>query len=126
MEGLSEGERDISPADVLSRGRRAVHLLRTPLFTNAFYLWANTAGAVVAGFAFWALVARLYDTDEVGLGSAALSIAVLLATFSHLGLGMGLIRFLPGSGEGGPRLANAAFTTSAVAAVILSVVFAQR
>ncbi len=123
MEGLSVGERSISPADALTQGRRAVHLLRTPLFTNAFYLWANTAGAVVAGFAFWALVARLYDADDVGLGSAALSIVVLLATFSHLGLGMGLIRFLPGAGEGGPRLANAVFTTSAAAAVVLSAVF---
>jgi O-antigen/teichoic acid export membrane protein len=123
VEGLSVGERGISPADVLSQGRRALHLLRTPLFANAFYLWANAAGATVAGFVFWALVARLYHADDVGLGSAALSIAVLLATFSHLGLGMGLIRFLPDSGKGGPRLANAVFTTSAVGAVVSSTVF---
>ena len=123
MEELSVGERGISPAAVLTQGRRAVYLLRTPLFTNAFYLWVNAAGAAVAGFAFWALVARLYDTDEVGLGTAALSIVTLLAMFSHLGLGMGLIRFLPESGAGGPRLANAVFTTSAVAALVSSVVF---
>jgi len=123
VEGLSVGERSISPADVLSHGRRALHLLRTPLFTNASYLWASAAGTAVAGFAFWALVARLYDTDEVGLGTAALSIVTLLAMFSHLGLGMGLIRFLPEAGEEGPRLANAVFTTSAVGAVVLSAVF---
>jgi O-antigen/teichoic acid export membrane protein len=123
VEGLSVGERSISPAAVLTQGRRAIYLLRTPLFTNAFYLWANAAGAAVAGFAFWALVARLYDADEVGLGSAALSIVTLLAMFSHLGLGMGLIRFLPQSGEGGPRLANAVFTTSVVGAVVSSAVF---
>jgi len=123
VEGLSVGERSISPAAVLTQGRRAIYLLRTPLFTNAFYLWANAAGAAVAGFTFWALVARLYDADEVGLGSAALSIVTLLAMFSHLGLGMGLIRFLPESGAGGPRLANAVFTTSAVGAVVLSTVF---
>jgi len=123
VEGLNVGERSTGPADVLSHGRRALHLLRTPLYANAFYLWVNAAGAAVAGFAFWALVARLYDADDVGLGSAALSIVVLLATFSHLGLGMGLIRFLPDSGKGGPRLANAVFTTSAVGAVVLSTVF---
>jgi len=100
VEGLNVGERSTGPADVLSHGRRALHLLRTPLYANAFYLWVNAAGAAVAGFAFWALVARLYDADDVGLGSAALSIVVLLATFSHLGLGMGLIRFLPDSGNG--------------------------
>jgi len=123
VEGLSVGEDSISPADVLTQGRGAVHLLRTPLFTNASCLWVNAAGTAVAGFAFWALVARLYDTDEVGLGSAALSIVVLLATFSHLGLGMGLIRFLPESGTRGPRLANAVFTTSAAGAVVSSFVF---
>jgi len=123
VEELRVGERSISPAAVLTQGRRAVHLLRTPLFTNALYLWVNAAGAAVAGFAFWALVARLYDADEVGLGSAALSIVTLLAMFSHLGLGMGLIRFLPQSGGRGPRLANAVFTTSAVGAVVSSVLF---
>jgi O-antigen/teichoic acid export membrane protein len=123
VEGLSVGERGISLADVIRHGRRASRLLWTPLFANAFYLWANAAAAVVAGFVFWALVAHLYDTDEVGLASAALSIVVLLATFSHLGLGMGLIRFLPESGKGGPRLANAVFTTSAIGAVVSSAVF---
>jgi O-antigen/teichoic acid export membrane protein len=123
VEELSVEERSISPADILAQGRRAIHLLRTPLFTNAFYLWGTAAGAAVAGFAFWALVARLYDADEVGLGSAALSIVTLLAMFSHLGLGTGLIRFLPESGEGGPRLANAVFTTSVVGAVVSSAVF---
>jgi len=123
VEELSTGERSIRPVGVLTEGRRTVHLLRTPLFTNALYLWVNAAGAAVAGFAFWALVARLCDTDEVGLGSAALSILTLLAMVSHLGLGMGLIRFLPGSGAGGPRLANAVFTTSAIAALVSSVVF---
>ena len=102
---------------------RLLALLRTPLYANAFYLWGTAAGAAVAGFAFWALVARLYDADEVGLGSAALSTLTLLAMFSHLGLGLGLIRFLPESGTRGPRLVNAVFTTSAAAAVVLSTVF---
>jgi hypothetical protein len=41
VEELSVEERSISPADILAQGRRAIHLLRTPLFTNAFYLWVN-------------------------------------------------------------------------------------
>ena len=123
MEGLSVGERSISSGAVLAQGHRAVQFLRTPLFANAFYLWVNAATAAVAGFAFWALVARLYSADDVGLGSAALSTLTLLAMFSHLGLGLGLIRFLPESGARGPQLANVVFTTSAVAAVVLSAVF---
>jgi O-antigen/teichoic acid export membrane protein len=123
VEGLSVQERSVGPADVLTQGRRAVHLLRTPLFANAFYLWVSAAGGALAGFAFWALVARLYDADAVGLGAAALSILTLLGMFSHLGLGLGLVRFLPESGARGPRLANAVFTASAVGAVALSIVF---
>jgi O-antigen/teichoic acid export membrane protein len=98
-------------------------VLRTPLYTSAFYLWANAIVAAVAGFAFWALVARVYNADDVGLGSAALSALSLLAMFSHLGLGLGLVRFLPESGPRGPRLANAVFTSSTAVAVALTTVF---
>ena len=102
---------------------RAATLLRTPLYANALYLWASAGLTAVSGFAFWALVARSYGADDVGRGSAALSALSLLAMFSHLGLGLGLIRFLPESGPRGPRLANAVFTTSAVVAVLLAAVF---
>jgi len=100
-----------------------VTFLRTPLYANALYLWASAGLTAVSGFAFWALVARLYSAHDVGLGSAALSALSLLAMFSHLGLGLGLIRFLPESGARGARLANAVFTTSAAAAVVLATVF---
>jgi O-antigen/teichoic acid export membrane protein len=86
-------------------------------------LWASAGLTAVSGLAFWGLVARLYSADDVGRGSAALSALSLLALFSHLGLGLGLIRFLPEAGPHGPRLANAVFTTSALAAVSLAAVF---
>jgi hypothetical protein len=38
----------------------------------------NAAGTALAGFAFWTLVARLYEADDVGLGSAAISVLTLL------------------------------------------------
>ncbi|MGB6837532.1 MAG: oligosaccharide flippase family protein [Dehalococcoidia bacterium] len=116
-------EPTLGPIRVALAPTRIAALLRTPLYTNAFYLWVNAAGTALGGFAFWALVARLYDAHDVGLGSAALSTLTLLAMFSHLGLGLGLIRFLPESGAQGPRLANAVFTASAAAAVVLSAVF---
>lgn len=93
------------------------------LYTTALYLWVNAAGAAVAGFAFWTVIARLYDADDVGLGSAALSILALLGVFGHLGLGMGLIRFLSEAGERRARLTNAVLTTAAVTALAASGVF---
>lgn len=122
-----EGEvaTEAAPAAVGLAGSpyRLLAPLRSPLYTNAFYLWVNAAVTALAGFASWALIARLYRADDVGLGIAAVSIITLLAMFSHLGLGMGLIRFLSASGARGPHLANAVFTTSAAVAVILSAVF---
>ena len=123
MQEKATAKAALAPVGVAASSARLLALLRSPLYTGAFYLWANAAGAAVAGFAFWALVARVYDADDVGLGSAALSALTLLAMFSHLGLGLGLIRFLPESGTQGPRLVNAVFTTSAAAAVFLSAVF---
>jgi O-antigen/teichoic acid export membrane protein len=102
---------------------RIATLLRTPLYANALYLWASTGVTAVSGLVFWTLVARLYSTDDVGLASAALSALSLLAMLSHLGLGLGLIRYLPESGSRGPRLANAVFTTSAAVSVVLAAVF---
>ena len=102
---------------------RAAALLRTPLYTNAFYLWASTGVASVCGFAFWALIARLYDVDDVGLGSTAVSAITLLGMFSHLGMGLALIRFLPGWGERGPRLTNGVFTVAAAAGAVSTALF---
>lgn len=102
---------------------RLLGALRSPLYATALYLWLAAAGTALAGFLFWAVVARLYDADEVGLGSAALSAMALLATFSHLGLGLGLIRFLPEAGRSGPRLANAVFTASAAGGALSALAF---
>ena len=108
---------------IAASASRLLALLGTPLYANAFYLWVSTAGAGIAGLAFWTLVARLYKPDDVGPAAAAVSIITLLAMFSHLGLGLGLVRFLPESGVRGPRLTNAALTTSVAAAVVLSAAF---
>ena len=78
---------------------------------------------MLAGFVFWTMVTRFYGTDDVGLGSAAFSSLTLLAMLSHLGLGLGLVRFLPDSGKEGPHLANAVFTSSALVAAGLSIAF---
>lgn len=104
-------------------GLRLAEGMRSPLYTNAFVLWASTAVASVCGFAFWALVARLYEAEEVGLGAAAVSALMLVGALSTLGLGMGLIRFLPDAGERGPALVNGALAAGALVAVLAAAVF---
>ncbi len=92
-----------------------VGLLRQPLYASAFFLWANAGMVALSGLVFWAVAARLYTTEEVGRGSAALSAITLLSMAAHLGLGMGLIRRLPSEIDPAQRsrLINFALTIGA-------------
>lgn len=96
---------------------------RSPLYTNALFVWINQAGAGLSGFLFWALAARLFDTADVGLGSAAFSILTLLSMLATLGFGLGLIRFYAEAGDDALRLTNAVFTGSTIAGFLFSAVF---
>ncbi len=94
-----------------------------PLYSNAFYLMAANVTTSVFGFVFWVVAARFYPPEVVGLASALISAAGLLAGLSYLGLGMALIRFLPQAGDGAARMVNTALTVGALAALVASGVF---
>jgi O-antigen/teichoic acid export membrane protein len=98
-------------------------LFGTRLYANAFYLWANTIVTSASTFIFWLVVARLYDTEDVGLAAAAISALILLGTASNLGLGFGLIRFLPEANERVVSLLNGSFMLGASAATVTTVIF---
>jgi O-antigen/teichoic acid export membrane protein len=58
----------------------------------------------VAGFASWLIAARLMSQEQVGLASAAVTAFILVAGAAQLNLGVGLMRWLPGSGRHAPTL----------------------
>lgn len=93
------------------------------LYRNTVYLMLNSAILAIAGFFFWAIAARLYPVEGVGLASAAISAMALLAVFSTLGLTYGLIRFLPGAGEKANDIINTCFTLGSVTSIALSLIF---
>jgi O-antigen/teichoic acid export membrane protein len=97
-------------------------IFRVSLYRNAvFLITANVLNALF-GFVFWIVVARFYTTEEVGLGSALVAAMQLLASLSSLGLGYGLIRFLPKTGQP-ERMINTMLVTSALAAVLAAGIF---
>jgi O-antigen/teichoic acid export membrane protein len=96
-----------------------VRLARQPLFANAAYLWAVTLVGAATGFLFWGLAARFYSPEEVGLASATISAVTLLAGIAGMGVGLGLIRYLPEAGQP-RRLLNTAFTFNALAALLVA------
>jgi len=63
-------------------------------YRNAVYLMLSSGVTAALGFVFWILAARFYSASDVGLASAIISAAGLLALLSTLGLNYGLIRFL--------------------------------
>ena len=97
--------------------------LKDPLFKNSYFLMASTAVTSVFGFIFWILAARFYETSDVGLASAIIAALGLLAIFSNLGLGIGLIRFLPGAKGKGNSMINTCFTLSGLASMVFALIF---
>lgn len=84
-----------------------------------------TASAVssLLGFAFWIVAARFYPAEDVGLASALISAASLLAMIANLGLGYGIIRFLPQSGKKANSLINSGLTLSGLASIVMVLIF---
>ena len=111
----------VAPSDTAPRADERAGSGR--LYAGAVYLWTGAAGSALAGFAFWAMATRLYAPQQIGLGAAGLSALSLIAMMSHLGLGLGLIRFAPERGRDAPRLVNAALTAGALVAVLCAAVF---
>jgi len=73
------------------------YLLNDSLYRNSIYLMLNTGVTAVFGFFFWIINARLYSAEQVGIGTTIISTMTLISSFSILGLGNGLIRYLPTS-----------------------------
>lgn len=97
--------------------------LRVTLYRNAIYLIGNQTLTVVSGLVFWLLVARLYSTEDVGLGSATVSAMMLLTHFALLGLDYAIIRFLPKAGNDSNDMINSCLLITALASVFLTLVF---
>ncbi|MCX6111677.1 MAG: lipopolysaccharide biosynthesis protein [Proteobacteria bacterium] len=93
------------------------------LYKNAYYYIAGSSLTSILNFVFWTSATKFYEPSEVGLWSAAFSAAIFLSNFSNLGLGLGLIRFLPNSGENGNNMINTCFTLSGLASFVIAIIF---
>lgn len=107
---------------VLAPGKRLAALMNQSLFTNAGYLLGVNLVGALTGFVFWGLAARVYQPEEVGIASAILSVMALLSGIAGMGMGNGLIRFLPET-RSPKRLLNTVFTFSALMALLVSSVY---
>lgn len=71
---------------------------------NAAWLAAARIAPMVTGFLFWALAALVLPPEELGLGSAVVSAALLTVQLGMLGVGPATLTLLPAENDGGRRL----------------------
>lgn len=95
----------------------AVHV-RDPLYLNAYALMASNLLSSAIGFVYWALAARLYPIEYVGLGAAMISLVVFLSGIAQLNLRTALVRLVPEAGPVTPRLVRSAYLVSATASFV--------
>ena len=93
------------------------------LYRNASYLIIGNGLGALLGFVFWAAAARFYSTVDVGIATAAIAAMGMLGAISHLGLGLGLVKYLPGSGSRGNPMINTSLTLSLLTAILVSLIF---
>jgi len=113
----------VDVVNILTSKERLRQLFRIPIYSNALYLMIANAANALLGFAFWIIVARLYSPEDVGLASAIIAAVGLLAAFSQLGLGMGLIRFLPHSSRNASSMINTVFSMGTLTSIAAALIF---
>lgn len=101
---------------------RGTALLGQPLFANAGYLLGINLVASLVGFVFWGLATRLYRPEDVGTASAVISAVALVSGIAGLGVGTGVVRFLP-EVQSPVRLLNSTLTFNAVTAILTGGLF---
>ncbi|HZK11827.1 MAG TPA: oligosaccharide flippase family protein [Atribacterota bacterium] len=98
------------------------YLANDSLYRNSIFLMLSTGVMAVFGFFFWIINARLYSADQVGIGATLISVMTLISSFSILGLGNGLIRYLPTSKRKNKKI-NTSFTLVALMSILISVIY---
>ncbi len=93
-----------------------------PLSKNALFLIAGSITGMVSGFIFWIAIARLYDTNDVGVASALISSTAMITGLSSFGFDFALIKYLALE-DNKSKLINTCISISIISASILSLLF---
>ena len=97
--------------------------MRAPVYREGYALVLSAGLASLLGFAFWIVAAHTYDTYEVGLNSAAISMMMLISATAQLNLVGFLVRFLPGARRSTRRFVGRSYAISLSASAVVTVVF---
>jgi O-antigen/teichoic acid export membrane protein/aminoglycoside phosphotransferase (APT) family kinase protein len=102
---------------------KGLDLVRSPLQRNGYALVFNSATTSALGMLYWAVAARSYSTDAVGLNSAAISAMMFLANISQFSLSDVLNRFIGGAGRRTPKLILLSYLFSVITGLVVASIF---
>lgn len=88
------------------------------LLSNSIYLMLSTFIMAGFGFFFWAICARFFSAEQIGIATTLISAAGLLSALSMFGLNASIMRFLPTSSN-----KNLLINTVMMTAFLLSIIF---
>jgi len=108
----------------LVKGKLLAHA-RIPLYGNGYALVVSSIVSSALGLLYWALAARLYSAENVGLNAATISAMMFLAGFAQLNLMSALMRFIPESGRQAGRFILITYGVAIVVGAVASVVFGR-
>jgi O-antigen/teichoic acid export membrane protein len=96
--------------------------VKSPLYRNAIFIMLTSVVGSGLGFFFWILVSNKYSQEDMGAAVTLFSTLGFLAALGNLGIGVGLIRFMPDA-ESQPVLVNTGLTLAGLVTFVLSLVF---
>ena len=103
--------------------RELVVHVREPLFLHAYALGLSGLLTSGMGVVYWAVAARAYPVEVVGVNAAVLSLVTLLGNVSQLNLRSGFGRFVPLAGPRTVRLLAWGYGAALLLAAVLSIGF---
>jgi O-antigen/teichoic acid export membrane protein len=89
-----------------------------PLFRNAYLLTMSSGLMALLGLPFWAIAAKRYSAETVGLSSTIVSAMMLISGIAQLGLSGILVRYLPGAATRTRRLIGLSYTATIAVSVL--------
>ena len=107
-----------SPSPAPRAGRLRGHL-DDRLYRTGYFLIIGTGITSLLGAAFWALAARTYTTQQVGLNATAISAMTLVSGVCSLGLASVLVRYLPIAGTATKRLITGTYAVTVTLSLLV-------
>ncbi len=97
--------------------------LRSTIYGRAYALIFSSAVTSVLGLLYWALAARLYDAQDVGVNAALISTMMFLSYLSQMSLSGALPRFIPTAGRATRRLILGSYGAAVLMSAVVASIF---